>query len=305
MEFRILMNITQIQYFLAVAENGSLSAAANLLFVSQPALSVQISKLEEECGLQLFHRSPNGMTLTEDGVEFCKYAGEVIDSWKRMQENASARKGSLSGSFRIGLGPRVFSNRLFEPILSYFDRHTEIKPSLILHANDDPLTALRKGDLDIVLDRFPPLNLVPDSADFVTCELVREPYCILVSKDDPISKTDTFPFTSLNGLPFIAGLPGTMNYKIHHRDFAIANINVNEVNCSNCVDVNMAMVRLGRGVSNGPRSFGTFYGIAAVPFQPEINVALKLFYLRSNLRNPKIKSFQNYILDYCRKNFQE
>lgn len=299
------MNITQIQYFLAVVESGSLSAAANLLYVTQPALSIQISKLEEETGLQLFHRSPNGMTLTADGVEFCKYAGDVIDSWNRLKETTNTLKSTPSGPLRIGLGPRVFSNHLFEPILSYFEHHPEIKPSFIVPPNDDSLAALRKGDLDVALDRFPPLNLVPDFAAFSTHELIKEPYCILVSRNDPIAKMNTIPFASLNGMSFVAGLPGTMVNKIHYRDFAIANINVNTVDCSNYMDINMTMVRLGKGVSVGPRSFADFYNIAAVPFQPEITVALKLIYLRSSFNDPKIQSFQAYIMDYCKKTFSQ
>lgn len=282
------MNITQIQYFLAVAENKSLSAAANLLFVTQPALSIQISRLESELDVQLFVRSPNGMLLTEAGVEFCKYAGNVIDSWHHMLDNVENLDRFTPGVLRIWLGPRVYSNNLLAPIISFFDMHPEISVSFPAVRNDDPLESLRSGKIDIALDRFPPLNLVPDHPRFVSYELIKEPYCVLAAKNNPISKRSSYQFSELNGQPFIAGLPETMSYKIHHRDFAIANVKVKRAISASSIDVNMKLVQMDKGISVGPLSFADYYDICAIPFQPEINVALKLFYLRSNCSNQKI-----------------
>lgn len=77
------MSLSQIRYFVAVAEEGNVNRAANQLRVAQPAVSRQIRALEDELGAQLFVRTPRGMQLSDSGRVFLEHARAIVDSVER------------------------------------------------------------------------------------------------------------------------------------------------------------------------------------------------------------------------------
>ena len=80
------MTLTQIQYVLAVAETGTISAAAKRLFIAQPSLTASIKELENELQVTLFRRTNKGVTLTPEGEEFLGYARQVNSQLDLMRE---------------------------------------------------------------------------------------------------------------------------------------------------------------------------------------------------------------------------
>lgn len=293
------MNINQIRGVLAVAEYQSASEAAKKLFITQPALSLQVAKLERELGYILFERKPGGMFLTEQGKIFCIGAERLMEAWNSLQYNIDQEQLSCAGSLRIGLGPRVFSNHLFDRIQAFFDAHPEIRVTYLTGWNKDPLEGLRRDELDIALDRFPPPNMVPDFDRFAVSDLISERYCALLSPDDPASRRSAFLFRQFAGRTVIAGTPDSMPSRIMLRDCGIAGITVYRGCCCDDTALNMKMIREGRGVSAGPTSFGDYYGVAAVPIQPEIRVSLQFISLSKSRENPRIRLFHNDLTTYC------
>ena len=71
------MNLRQLSYFVAIAEQGSILKAAQVVHISQPAVSAQIKLLEEELGVQLFERRPAGVLLTPEGRDFLRHVGRT------------------------------------------------------------------------------------------------------------------------------------------------------------------------------------------------------------------------------------
>jgi DNA-binding transcriptional LysR family regulator len=96
------MDITQLRAFVTVAYEGNLTRAAERLHVTQPAVSLQIKSLQATLNVQLFARSPHGMTLTDDGAKLLPYAERVIACFTEFRQGADALHSTLSGSLAIG-----------------------------------------------------------------------------------------------------------------------------------------------------------------------------------------------------------
>ncbi|MGO3886830.1 MAG: LysR family transcriptional regulator, partial [Mycetocola sp.] len=80
------ITLQQLRYFVEVAAEGSISAAADLLYVSQPTMSAALKDLESRVGCTLFIRSARGVTLTEDGTEFLGYARQVVEQSELLEQ---------------------------------------------------------------------------------------------------------------------------------------------------------------------------------------------------------------------------
>ncbi len=97
------MTIVQLEYFLAVANHGSLAAAAEYCFITPGALSMQITSLENELGVTLLDRSKKPIVLTEAGKVFLKQAKKALAEFYKSREKINEIKGKLSGNLRIGV----------------------------------------------------------------------------------------------------------------------------------------------------------------------------------------------------------
>jgi DNA-binding transcriptional LysR family regulator len=96
------MELSQLRAFVAVAREGNLTRAAERLHLTQPAVSLQIKSLQSELELQLFTRTPAGMSLTNDGSKLLPFAERVMESLAEFRQGASALHSTLSGALSIG-----------------------------------------------------------------------------------------------------------------------------------------------------------------------------------------------------------
>lgn len=101
------MDIKQLKYFIAIAEEGSLSAASARLHVAQPSLSQHVIKIEQELGVQLLDRSPRGIVLTQSGQILLKHAREICASMEVCRESVRQSGGVPHGAVSIGLPSSV------------------------------------------------------------------------------------------------------------------------------------------------------------------------------------------------------
>lgn len=199
------MTLTQVLYALEVAHCQNFSKAAENLYLSQPALSLQIKKLEGELGYTLFSRTPQGIFLTEAGQNFCTHARPVAEAWKCFQEDVGAKKVYFR-RLRIGMGSRVYSNRLFQEVVRFFDSHPELEVTFVTEAGQDFLAGLRNGALDLALDRMPPDNLMRERKLYYRTSLICERQCVLMSVDNPNSRLKGLTFSELQGCTMMSGL---------------------------------------------------------------------------------------------------
>ena len=95
------MTLQQLRYLIAIANHGSISAAAHTLYVSQSSLSVAVRDIERETGVTIFERSNRGITLTSDGIELLGYARQVVEQADLMEQRYSGRGGEAAQRLSI------------------------------------------------------------------------------------------------------------------------------------------------------------------------------------------------------------
>lgn len=297
------MTILQVLYVLETARQSSISKAAENLFVSQPALSTQIRRLESELGCELFHREPQGVSLTAAGRAFCEDAEPVAESWKRLREGSKRLGSAVCSHIRIGIGARAMSNGLFDVVLDFFARHPDTEVTYITDIGENILGALEAKQIHFAIDRLPPEPMIAHPEHFTIVELFREKQCVLVSPKDPrIGQMDGFPFQMLNNCAVVSGPEHSMDDEILHRLCEQHQFKVSKIHRADQIDAVMALVRSGRGVALGPESFAKRYGVAAIPLLPETEIALNLICLKQNSKNPLIRQIEQYLKSYIKGN---
>src|SRR5260370_17172981 len=152
------MELHQLRYFCAVAETGSFSRAAEQTHVSQPSLSQQIRKLEDELGARLFDRLGRAVRLTELGRTFLPRARSVLRELEAARSDVVERKTSISGPLSVGVIPTV-APYLLPPILAAFTRKYPLaRVSVVEEITPRLLERLRAETLDLPAPPLP-LNL--------------------------------------------------------------------------------------------------------------------------------------------------
>ncbi|MBN6067165.1 LysR family transcriptional regulator [Aggregatibacter actinomycetemcomitans] len=146
------MELTQLKQFVAVAESGSLSLAAERLYISQPALSTMLKKLESELGVELFQRTRNKITLNEAGELALQHAQQILAQAERMKTELRefARRDQI---FKVGFcdpGPMW----LAVPKFAMMFPDLELQPSRY-DEESQALEQLRSGQLDLLLSAKP------------------------------------------------------------------------------------------------------------------------------------------------------
>ena len=174
------MEIRQLKYFLAVADAGSLSAAARKVLIAQSALSKQMCALEDELGVTLFHRSNSGIAINEAGQVFYEYALGILKQLRDAKAAVLPGHGVLTGSIVVAL-PQSVSPIIALPLLQAVGR---IYPKVELQLNEE-LTGnlvdqLIRGSVDIAL--FTPTGL-PAEVSFTP--LIEEDLYLIHRANDP------------------------------------------------------------------------------------------------------------------------
>lgn len=142
------MNIQQLEYTIALAKNRSFSKAAEACFVTQPALTIQIKRLEEELGAKIFDRDSKPIEPTEVGKKIIAQAKIILNQTGRLKDISSEFFNELSGSLKIGVIPTV-SPYLIPLFISQFtEKYPEIKLNISEEITENILQLIKEGELD-------------------------------------------------------------------------------------------------------------------------------------------------------------
>ncbi|MFL2586666.1 MAG: LysR family transcriptional regulator [Flavobacteriaceae bacterium] len=177
------MTITQLKYCIAVAEFRNFTSAAKHVYVTQPTLSMQIQKLEQELDLKIFDRTQKPIALTAVGEKIIQQAHLIVAESERIQDVIQQEKGVIGGSFKLGIIPTVMSTLL--PL--FLQTIIKAYPKLILEieemATQQIIENLEKGSLDAGIAATP-----LDYDHIMEKPLYYEPFMVFAPKHSELNK---------------------------------------------------------------------------------------------------------------------
>ena len=180
------MTLSQLEYIVAVSVHGNFSEAANHCFVTQPTLSMQIHKLEDELGVLIFDRSKHPVIATEIGGKVIQQARIILQGKNELQNVVENETGDFGGRLRIGVIPTI-SPYLLPMVLKSF---TEKYPSVELVINEaltgEIVSALNKDKVDIGI-----LALPLNHPGIIEEALYHEPFIAYIPKTHKLYKKDS------------------------------------------------------------------------------------------------------------------
>lgn len=180
------MNLRQYEYALTVAEEGSITAAAERLGVAQPSLSQQIGTLEKQVGVRLFARTPQGMRPTAAGRAFLVEAEIATTASRRALTAARSADADLTGELIIAVYLGLGTRRLPRALGELRRRHPHLE--VTIHEEPDPTDMerlTRQGTLDMVL-----VHEIPPGCTFDVHALGRESYVAVLPEGHPLLRRD-------------------------------------------------------------------------------------------------------------------
>jgi len=149
------MTITQLYYVLAVAEHKNFTVAAEKCFVTQPTLSMQIQKLENELDILIFDRNKKPISLTEIGEKIVLQAKNIVNEAGRIKDIVDQQKGYIGGEFKVGIIPTVMPTLLPMFLNNFIKKYPKINLIIEEQTTEEIIKKLKNGYLDCAIAATP------------------------------------------------------------------------------------------------------------------------------------------------------
>jgi DNA-binding transcriptional LysR family regulator len=197
------LTLRSLRIFEATAACASFSRAADLLELTQPAISMQIRQLETEVGMALFDKGARPLALTDAGRELLVHARAILSQVRVAEDALASLQGALRGQLHLGV---VATAHYFAPLLmqAFRRRHPEVRLKLSLDKRDALLAALAEHRIDVVIAGFPPALAEVEAEPFA-----RHPHCIVAPPGHRLAARRQIEWQALRDEPFLFREPGS------------------------------------------------------------------------------------------------
>ena len=187
------MTLTQLHYMNAVAEYGNFTIAAEKCFVTQPTLSMQVQKLEEELGVKIFNRSTKPIILTDIGKKILVQAKKITEEATRMKDIVSTEKGFIGGEFKLGIIPTVMPTLLPMFLNTFIKKYAKVDLKIEELTTHNIVKMLEEGHLDAGIAATPlGLNSI------IELPLYHEPFVGYIPKGNSLHSIKQIEVDDLN-----------------------------------------------------------------------------------------------------------
>jgi LysR family hydrogen peroxide-inducible transcriptional activator len=189
------MNIRDLKYLIELAKHKNFAKAANSAFVSQPALSMQIKKLEDELGVVIFERDNKNFLITKIGAEIIKKAEIILQQEKEIKLIAKNSINPESGEIRIGAFPTLASYFFPTAIKKISKKFPQLKIYLIEEKTEILIEKLQNGEIDCAFLAHP----IAENSAFEHKKIFSEDFLLAVNKKNSLAKKKKIKASDLKG----------------------------------------------------------------------------------------------------------
>lgn len=187
------MTITQLQYVLAVAEYKNFTLAAEKCFVTQPTLSMQIQKIEEELSVLIFDRTKKPIQLTVIGEKIVTQAKNIVNEAGKIKDIVEFQKGFIGGDFRLGIIPTIMPTLLPMFLTNFIKKYPKVKLIIEELNTDEIVYRLKNGHLDAAIAATP---LKEEQIKEIV--MYYEPFVAYIPNDQAVLEKDEIEIEDLN-----------------------------------------------------------------------------------------------------------
>jgi len=187
------VEIRQLEYLIAVAEEGNFSRAAERVHVAQPSLSQQIKKLEDELGVVLFDRLPRRVVTTEAGARLVERARRILSEMADARREVGETRGEVTGTLAVGAIPTIAPFLLPDLLVRFRKRWPDVQLTVVEDVTDRLCDAVVNGRLDLALT-----STIHDARSLHAERVAVEPLLALVPANTPVAKRKTMTWAALD-----------------------------------------------------------------------------------------------------------
>lgn len=193
------MEIRVLRYFLTVVREESITKASEVLHITQPTLSRQLSQMEEELGVKLFHRGARKISLTNEGILLRRRAEEILQLVDKTEKELVEQEEQVEGKVSIGCGEIASVQLLPELFRAFREKYPRVTFDIFTATADLVKEQMDRGLLDLGL-LLEPVDV--EKYDFIRIGM-KENWVVLMRPDDPLAGKESITAKDLSSQPLI------------------------------------------------------------------------------------------------------
>jgi DNA-binding transcriptional LysR family regulator len=244
------MDISALQAFLAIADTGSFSRAAERIYLTQPAISQRIALLEAELGAKLFDRVGRRVQLTPAGQALAARARDLLKDFDDVRRVITNLAGTIGGELRLAMSHHVGLHRLPPALKRFHDTYPDVRLDLRFMDSEQACHAVAQGELEVAIVTLPP------QADAVLRreQIWDDPLDFVVGREHPLARETHIAPRRLLDFPAILPGQGTYTREVILRALGTMRNRVQVGMATNYLEVLKMLAAIGLGWSALPRT---------------------------------------------------
>jgi DNA-binding transcriptional LysR family regulator len=294
------MLLKQIQYFMAVAQTRHFTRASEQMYVSQSALSQQITKLENDMGVTLINRLSHPIELTKAGEEFAKYGADVLTAVENLQEHMQTWQSTGRSTLHIGMITGLGNLPLADILAKFNTEHSDIKLTLATQLSKALCEQLEDGTIDLAIIAAPRdiekynFNIIP---------LQQDPFVVILPAGHPMAKNKVFDLAKAAKERFIFPTKPNVSLDVFMEECKAAGFEPNIASFANDPGRRIDMVEAGLGIALISKSGLSYYlknqKIAALPLKKPFYKNIVVARKKGVHKFPALCAFWNYVQQFA------
>ena len=294
------MLLKQIQYFMAVAQTRHFTRASEQMYVSQSALSQQITKLENDMGVTLINRLSHPIELTKAGEEFAKYGADVLTAVENLQEHMQTWQSTGRSTLHIGMITGLGNLPLADILAKFNTEHSDIKLTLATQLSKALCEQLEDGTIDLAIIAAP---RDIEKYDFNIIPLQQDPFVVILPAGHPMAKNKVFDLAKAAKERFIFPTKPNVSLDVFMEECKAAGFEPNIASFANDPGRRIDMVEAGLGIALISKSGLSYYlknqKIAALPLKKPFYKNIVVARKKGVHKFPALCAFWNYVQQFA------